>query len=88
MIDADTALVIADEHIAAQPPPMDGYRMARTGPRDIDAGWYFDYTIECDLDIPESERVMFAGASGFVVHRADGDVEVLAHGQLRDFGVL
>ena len=87
MIDAATAITIADEHIATQRAPMDGYRMVRYAPRDINAGWYFDYGIECELDIPESEREMFAGASGFIVHRSDGDIEVLAHGQLRDFGI-
>jgi len=87
MIDAATAIAIADEHIAAQPAPLDGYRMVRYEPREISAGWFFDYGIECDLDIPESDRELFAGAAGFLVHRESGDVQVLAFGQLRDFGL-
>ena len=87
MIDAKSAIAIADEHIAAQPVPLEGYRMVRYDPQDCEAGWFFPYGIECDLDIPESEREMFGGASGFLVHRSDGDIEVLAFGQLSDFGL-
>ena len=76
MIDAATAIAIADEHIAKQPPPEEGYRFARSEPSEVDAGWYFAYCIECDLNIPESERLMFGGAPGFVVRREDGDIEV------------
>ena len=86
-MDTESAITIADEHIAAQPAPLEGYRMVRTSPHEIDAGWFFGYGVECDLDIPESEREMFAGASGFLIHRADGDIEVLAHGQLSDYGL-
>ena len=87
MINVTIAIQIADEHIHAQVAPLDGYRMVRFEPREIDAGWYFDYGIECDLDISESERGLFAGAPGFIVHRADGKIEVISHAQWVELGL-
>ena len=76
MIDAATAITIADEHIAKQAAAEVGYRFARSEPSEVEAGWYFAYCIECDLDIPEAEQLMFGGAPGFVVGRDDGDIEI------------
>ena len=76
MINAKTALAIADEHIAAQPSPLEG-RIVRHQPHEVDEGWYFEYGVECDLTILQSERELFAGAPGFIVARDNGDVRVV-----------
>ncbi len=88
MINSATVIAIANKHIAAQPASLDGYRLNSSAPREIDAGWYFDYIVDCDLDITESERGKFAGAAGFLIHRDSGDVQDLAFGQLSEFNLV
>ena len=79
MIDCHAAIAIADQHIASQPAPLDGYRVVRFDPCEIDEGWYFDYGIECDLDISDSEHELFAGAPGFIVDRTHGHLRIVSH---------
>jgi hypothetical protein len=83
MLNVDTAIQIADDHIAAEPVPLDGYRMVHCGPQEFDEGWYFDYGIECNLNIPESEREMFGGAPGFIVNRSSGDLRIVSWDERR-----
>lgn len=87
MIDEESAKRIADGHIEDQPAPLAGYRMALGSMRQTESGWYFDYRIECDLDIPESEHEQFAGTPGFIVDRASGDISVLSWHDLRALGL-
>jgi hypothetical protein len=83
MLNVNAALKVADDHIAAQPTPLSGYRMVHCGPLEVDEGWYFDYGIECDLDIPESDREGFAGAPGFIVTRSNGELRIVSWGERR-----
>jgi hypothetical protein len=87
MLDVDAAIQIADDHIAAQPAPLNGYRMLHLGPQEFDKGWYFDYGIECDLNISESHRESFAGAPGFIVERSNGDLRVVSWDERRSLGL-
>jgi len=50
-------------------------------------GWYFDYCIECDLAIPESEREMFGGAPGFLVLLCNGDISILTWADRQSLGL-
>ena len=63
MIDADTAITIADDHISRQAAPLAGYRMLRSAPHETAEGWCFAYGIQCDLGIPET-----ALSDNFVVY--------------------
>ena len=76
MIDELAALAIADEHIAARPAPLDGYRLVRGDPQAIDEGWFFAYCIECNLNIPDTEQIVFGGAPGFIVDRSFGNIRI------------
>lgn len=53
----------------------------------VESGWYFDYRIECVLEIPETERDQFAGAPGFLVNGETGDVSVVSHSEWVDLGL-
>lgn len=86
MIDSTDATRIANEHVEAQPAPLEGYRIALGRMQPVTDGWYFDYRIQCDLDIPESEREMFGGAPGFKVSRDSGEVTVVSWDDLRSLG--
>lgn len=77
----------ARDHIAGKPAPAEGYRLAHSTPVVVATGWYFDYVIVCDVDIPEAEQEKFAGAYGFLVDRESGSVSEISHSQWVDLGL-
>jgi hypothetical protein len=87
MIGDDDARRLAEEHVAEQPQPHPDYYLALGTAREISLGWYFDYAIRGIRDIPAHQQEQFGGAPGFVVHREDGRVEVIAWGQYQDMGL-
>lgn len=87
MIELATALKTAADYIAAQPAPSPGYRYVHGPAQEVTNGWYFDHCIECDLNIPESEREMFGGAPGFLVSRETGYVSIVTWDQLHSLGL-
>lgn len=87
MIDRRQAEKITDEHIASSDSIAPGYRLSRGDSVVVDPGWYFDYKIVCDLDIPEAEQEHFAGAPGFVVNKQSGAVSAVSHHDWVDLGL-
>ncbi len=87
MIDLQQAEKIADEHIASLNDPAPGYRYSRAKGVVVDSGWYFDYKILCNLNIPEEEQELFLGAFGFVVDKQTGHVRPVSAGAYADLGL-
>lgn len=87
MIDREKASDIADEHVASLKEPANGYRVTRRDPIKVETGWYFDYGVVCELDIPEEDQEKFAGAFGFVVDNRSGFVSEVSHSQWVDLGL-
>ena len=81
------ATELARKHVAAQPSPAPGYSITLGRMAEVELGWYFDYGIKCELDIPETEREQFAGAPGFLVDRESGDISIVSHAEWVDLGL-
>lgn len=87
MLSENQATEIARKHVAAQPSPAPGYSIALGRMAVVELGWYFDYRIECKLNIPEDEREQFASALGFLVDRKSGDISIVSHSEWVDLGL-
>lgn len=87
MISQDQADKLANEHVAEMPEPAQGYRFSRSKRVRVEHGWYYDYQILCELEIPESQQEKFAGAFGFVVEAKTGAISELNHSQWVDLGL-
>ncbi len=87
MIGRQQAEKIADKHVASLDDPGPGYHLSRRDPVVVDPGWYFDYTIVCDLNVPEAEQEQFAGAFGFVVDKHTGLVSEISYHSWVDLGL-
>ena len=50
------------------------------------SGWFFGYSVDCELDIPPAEQLRFGGPVGFIVDREDGDIEPITYHEWVDLG--
>ena len=87
MIDRPKAETIADDFVRALARPADGYRISRRDPILVEPGWYFDYEILCDLNIPKEDQEKFTDAFGIVIDKVSGDVSEISHSQWVDLGL-
>ena len=74
----EEAREVARCHAAGSPIDHPDYHMGFAEGRILPEGWYFDYTVEPNKPIPESEREHFAGAPGFIVPRMGEAVQVVS----------
>ena len=87
MLDESQIHTLALDHVRFASRPAEGYRYTLGDKRRVEAGWYYDYKIVCDLDIPEDEKEKFAGALGFVVDNETGVVSEISHSAWVDLGL-
>ena len=87
LIGEDEASVIAREHIAGKPAPADGYSFTLGRMTVVEPGWYFDYHIDCQLDIPADEQEQFGGPFGFLIDRESGHISIVSHADWVDLGL-
>jgi hypothetical protein len=87
MIERQEAERIADRFVESLARPAEGYRFSRSDPVEVEQGWYFDYLILCELNIPEEDKEQFGGAPGFVIDTVIGEVSQVSHGQWVDLGL-
>ena len=67
MLTQDEIRQKALEHLEAKPFPDPDYCRVLKDGRELDDYWYFDYSFENLLGLPESEWSGFGGAPGFFV---------------------
>lgn len=88
MITAEQATTIAQRHLVANPLHDPEYAWIVPEPKETSEGWYFDYRVECLLDIPEEDWTTFLGAPGFLVSKSSGEVRDVGWDELGDLGVV
>ena len=83
-IDYPQALELARQHVKSLSPPDPDYCWYLLPAQEWPDGWYFDYGIECLLDLPVKEWEAFFGAPGFVISKVGGTLTVLSHPQMME----
>jgi hypothetical protein len=86
-IDQSQADRLALDHVTQLGVPAEGYRFALGTRRRVESGWYYDYEIVCDLDVPKDHQAKFAGAFGIFVEEMTGAVSEVSHSQWVDLGL-
>lgn len=88
MLTAADAAILAEQHVAALPPLHADYRVVLGARRELTDAWYYDYRIEHIAGLPFNEWTeQFAGAPGFVISKADGELRVVSWLEYQDRGL-
>jgi len=87
MIKLEESNRIAKEHINSLSAPAQGYRLGHSEATYVEGGWYYDYDVLCELDIPKQEQEKFAGAFGFLISMKTGLVKDICHSEWVDLGL-
>jgi len=87
MIELNEAKVLASNYVSSKPALADGYRLTIGKSHAVEYGWYFDYKIVCDLDIPVTEQEKFAGSFGFVVDKNTSLISEIGYHDWVDLGL-